>query len=239
MSKRNLLLIYLCLTGIFALNGQNVTVIERNSAFTGSEKQKGFYYIEKDFPLTEDQWIATLDGFCTNTKKSNLESLFYIFRKTANEMGANAFFVKNFLNTTDTIFVAISIFKLTEQELDDNYKLYSCNKIYVFGDFIASDTKAKSREIKVNKKKVTVYPLSYYEHQSEIGEKVNVTIGGAFGSGYTRKAEAGKVSVYLSLGGGTVNPAVNAGGVGINFSTGSIYPLDMNLGQFLTNILNK
>jgi len=241
MNAKKLLIICICLIGKFTLSGQNITVIEQNETFSVSKKQKEFYYIEKDFPLTDDGWIATLEGFCTNTKKSNLEHLFYDFWETANAMGANAFFVEDFSNTMDTIFVVVSIFNLTEKELDDNYELYSCNKIYVFGDLIASnsDTKIpKGRNISVNKEKVKVYPLSYYEYQSDINEKVNISIGGIFGSGYTRKGEAGKVSAYLSLGGGTIRPAITPmGGVGVNFSTGSIYPLDMNFGQFLAEIL--
>jgi len=241
MIKKILLPVYVCLLGILPLWGQNITVTEQNDTFTVSEKQKEFYYIEKDFPLTNDRWLATLDGFCTNTRKSNLETLFYGFWKKANAMGANSFFIEEFQNVTDTIFVTVSIFNLTEQELDDNYELYSCNSIYVFGDLIASNFRTKvppSREIKLNKEKIKIYPLSYYEYQSDIGEKVNISIGGLLGSGYTRKGEEGKVSVYLSLGGGTVRPVVTPmGGAGISFSNGSIYSLDMNFGQFLAEIL--
>ena len=243
MIKKNLLFVYVCLIGLFPLCGQNIAVIEQNETFTVSKKQKEFYYIEKDFPLTDDRWIASLEGFCTNTKKSNLEHLFYDFWKTANDMGANAFFIEDFSNATDTIFVIVSIFNLAEEELDDNYELYSCNKIYVFGDLIASNFKTKipkNREIKINKEKIKIYPLSYYEYQSDIGEKVDISIGGFFGSGYTRIGAAGKESIYLSLGGGTIRPSVTPmGGVGVSFSAGSIYPLDMNFGQFLAEILEE
>jgi hypothetical protein len=243
MNTKKLLVVCVCLISIFPLWGQNVIVIERNEAFTVSEKQKEFYCIAKNFPLTNDRWIATMEGFCTNTKKSNLENLFYDFRKTANAMGANAFFIEDFSNATDTIFVIVSIFNLTEEELDDNYELYSCNKIYVFGDLIASNFKTKipkSREVRINKEKIKIYPLSYYEYQSDIGEMIEISIGGFLGSGYTRTGGAGKVSVYLSLGGGTVRPVVTPmGGVGVSFSNGSIYPLDMNFGQFLAEILGN
>jgi len=243
MIKKKLLFVCICLIGIFHLYGQNITVIEQNEAFTVSEKQKEFYYIAKKFPLTDDRWIATLEGFCTNTRSSNLENLFYDFRKTANAMGANAFLIEKFSNAVDTISVTVSIFNLTEEELDDNYALYPCNRIYVFGDLIASNFKTKipkNREIKINKEKIKIYPLSYYEYQSDIGEKVDISIGGIFGSGYTRIGEAGKVSVYLSLGGGTIKPAVTPmGGVGVSFSNGSIYPLSINLGQFLAEILGE
>jgi hypothetical protein len=240
---KKLIIIYLLVTGISSLKGQDVTIIEQNENFSVSEKQEEFYYIEKDFPLTNDRWLATLDGFCTNTKKSNLEYLFYDFWKTSNTLGANAFFIDEFTYSPDTIFVTISVFNLTEEELDDNYALYSCNKIVIFGDLIASDFKTnapKKQEVKVNKEKIKIYPLSYYEYQSDIGEKVNLSIGGFFGSGYTRMGEAGKVSVYLSLNGGTIRPVVRPmGGVGVNFSNGSFSLLDMNFGQFLVEVLEK
>ena len=228
---------------MFPLCGQNITVTGQSETFTVSEKQKEFYYIEKDFPLKDDRWIATMEGFCTNTPKSNLKNLFYDLWKKSNKMGANAFFIENFSNAKDTIFVTVSIFNLTEEELDDNYKLYSCNNIYIFGDLTVSNFETgvpKSRGIKVNKEKIKIYPLSYYEYQSEIGEKVDISVGGFFGSGYTRIGEAGKVSVYLSVGGGSVKPSVTStGNVGVSFSTGSIYPMDMNFGQFLVEILKE
>jgi hypothetical protein len=247
MIKKNLLFVCVCLTGIFSSWGQNVTVIKQNEVFSISEEQKEFYYIEKEFPLTDERWLATLEGFCTNTKKSNLRNLFYDFKRMANEMGANAFFVEDFSNTTDTISVIISIFNLTEQELDDNYTLYSCNKIYVFGDWIASNSKTespKTHEVKINKEKIKIYPLRYYEYQSDIGEKVKINVGGFSGSSYIRKGEAGKVSAYLLPGGGTLMPTATTtmgGGfsMGISFTTGSICQLDMNFGQFLAEILEK
>ena len=244
---KNLLFVCICLTGIFPLWGQNITVIEQSEVFSVSEKQEEFNYIEKESPLPNDRWLATLEGFCTNTKKSNLGSLFYDFWEMANTMGANAFFVEGFLNTADTIFVTISIFNLTKRELIYNYRLYSCNKIYVFGDLVASK---KTRKFKINEKKVEVYPMHYYEYQSAIGENVKVNIGGFSGSTYVRTGEGGRVSAYLLLGGGTAKPAVAYGSgvvvgsppgtgvsAGVRFTTGSIYPLDINFGLFLAEIL--
>lgn len=84
MIKKNLLFVCVCLTVIFPSWGQNVTIIEQNEVFSVSEEQNEFYYIEKEFPLTNERWLATLEGFCTNTKKSNLGNLFYDFWEMAN-----------------------------------------------------------------------------------------------------------------------------------------------------------
>ncbi|GHU71837.1 hypothetical protein FACS189413_14070 [Bacteroidia bacterium] len=249
------LCVYLCLVlAIVSIQGQNseqktrtvrrttieqktaITIIEQNEDFAVSEKQQEFYFIEEAFPQDNNRWLATLEGYCTNTKKSNLENLFYDFWKTANELGANSFYIDDFYNTPDSISVTISVFNLTEKELDENYALYPCNNLYVFGDLITSPSN-KGRNFTVNKEKITVYPLSYYLYRSDEGEKVNISIGGVFGSGYTRKAEANKPSIYLSLGGLKVRPGITPGGAGLSFSTGSIFPLDMNFGQFLVEIL--
>jgi hypothetical protein len=238
---KNLIIVSLLVIYVCSLSGQNITIIDKNESFSISGKVEEFYYIEKEFPLTNDRWIATIEGVCTNTKKSNLEILFYNFWEMANELGANSFFIDDFSFNTDTVFVTISLFNLEEKELDDNYALYPCNKIYVFGDLIASNFKTqtpKNRGIKINKEKIKIYPLSYYEYQSDIGEKVQVSIGGIFGSAYIRTGEAGKISAYLSLSGGTLRPMITPmGGTGIGFSSGNIYPLDMNFGQFLAEVL--
>ena len=131
MNRKKLLFICVCLISISQLHGQSVTVIERNEAFEVSEKPKEFFYIEKEFPLPDDRRLATFEGLCANNQKSNLETLFYDFQKTANEMGANAFFIENFSSSTDTIFVTVSIYHLTEKELDATMSGGSCacNKV--------------------------------------------------------------------------------------------------------------
>ncbi|MDR0864051.1 MAG: hypothetical protein LBO74_03850 [Candidatus Symbiothrix sp.] len=158
-------------TFIFACSlsrGQNVAIIEENADFAITEKQTEFYYIEKEFSLSNDGWLAT----------------------------------------------------------------------YVFGDLTHSDTN-KGRNIKFNTEKITIYPLEYYSYQIPIDKEASVSIGGIFGTKYVLKGKEGRLPVYLSLGGFRAAPSVQMGGVGVSFSTGSIYPLDMNLGQFLVEILGN
>jgi hypothetical protein len=218
---------------------QRVQIVEQNENFTMDEKQKEFYYIEKEFPLTNDRWLATLDGFCTNTKNSTLEDLFFDFWGTANTLGANSFFIDDFSNTPDTTFVTISVFNLTESELDANYELYPNNRIYVFGDMVRSKAAAKGQTIKLNSEKIILHPLEYYAHQNAVGEEIEVSIGGIFGSKFVLNGKEDQLPVYLSFGGMKVAPALHFGGVGLNFSSGSIYPFSMNFGQFLVEILEE
>jgi hypothetical protein len=218
---------------------QRVEIVDQNENFTMDEKQEEFYYIEKEFPLSNDRWLATLDGFCTNTQKSTLEDLFLDFWETANTLGANSFFIDDFFNTPDTTFVTISVFNLTESELDANYELYPHNRIYVFGDMVRSKATAKGQTIKFNSEKIILYPLKYYTYQNAVGEESSVSIGGIFGSKYVLEGKEDNLPVYLSFGGLKVAPALHSGGVGLNFSSGSIYPFFMNFGQFLVEILEE
>jgi hypothetical protein len=82
--------------------------------------------------------------------------------------------------------------------------------------------------------------------QNEIGEKVNVSIGGIAGSKYSATGEYGKQSVYISLESGYVSPTIIPttpgtginGGIGLQINTGSLNPMDMNYGQFLIAIIS-
>ncbi|MDR3244944.1 MAG: hypothetical protein LBT50_00745 [Prevotellaceae bacterium] len=220
--------------------GQKIIIVEQNANFTMEEKQGEFYYIEKAFPLTNDRWIATLEGFCTNTKKSTLEDLFFDFLETANTLGANAFFIDDFSNAPDTTFVTISVFNLTENELDANYKLYPYNMIYLFGDMLRPHAVVKGTKIKLNSEKIILQPLEYYAYQNAVGKKAGISIGGFFGTKYVLTGKENKLPVYLSFGGLRAAPAVGiGGGIGLNFNTGSIHPFPMNFGQFLVEILER
>jgi hypothetical protein len=218
--------------------GQEVSIIEQDENQIITEKQEEFYFIEKDFYPTDDSWVATLEGFCTNTKKSNLETLFYNFWHTANELGGNAFYVDSLSFSPDTISVSLSVFHLTEEELDANFGLYPANQIYIIGDL--TSPKSKGKNIKLNKEKITIHPLEYYMYQNTLENIVEISIGGFFGATHTLMGKEGQLSEYIALSGLQVAPSVYArGGVGISLSTGGLYPLDMNFGQFLVEILKE
>jgi hypothetical protein len=233
---KRLLMVYACLLVSSLLCGQSTKILEENEDFDITEKTKDFYYIEKEFPVNNDRWVATLEGFCINKKGSTLENLFYDFWEKANSMGANSFYVEEVSNLPDTIFVVIAIFKLTEKELDENYDLYPCNKLYVFSDLINS---TKGRKFKFNNEKITLYPLKYYSCQNQIGGEVSISVGGFLGSKYVSVGKEGKQSIYLTFSGMGVSPFSQGGMVGFSMNTGSLQPLEMNFGQFLVEVLSE
>lgn len=217
---------------------QEIRIIEQNENFAFPGQQEEFYYIENDFSPQDANWVASLEGLCMHTKKSNLAHLFFDFWEAANELGANSFFVEEIYSGTDTIAIRIAVFYLTEEEIDANFELYPKNRIYIFGD-LTNHSKAKEKNIKINGEKVNVYPLSYYEHCNSIGQETVVSIGGFMGSKYILKGKEGQLSVYMTLSGFEMAPEARMSGLGVSFSTGGIHPLDMNLGQFLVVILQE
>jgi hypothetical protein len=127
---------------------------------------------------------------------------------------------------------------LTEEELDANFGLYPANRVYIIGDL--TSPKSKGKNVKLNKEKITIHPLEYYMYQNTIEDIVEINIGGLFGATHTLKGKEGQLSEYIALSGLQVAPSVYArGGVGVSFSTGGLYPLDMNLGQFLVEVLKE
>jgi hypothetical protein len=216
---------------------RDITVVAQNENFVSSEQQEEFYYIEKDFSPVAESWVATLDGFCTNTKKSNLSHLFYNFQESANELGANSFYVEEIYYNPDTISVSISVFYLTDEEIDDNFELYPKNRIYIFGDL--TNSKAKEKNVKLNGEKVKIYPLKYYTYQNSVGKEAVVSIGGFTGSKYVLQGKEEQLPVYMTVSGFEMAPVANMNGMGLSFSTGGIHPLDMNFGQFLVEVLEE
>jgi hypothetical protein len=212
-----------------------ITIIEQNDNFVFPGQQEEFYYIENDFSPPDTSWIASMEGFCFNTKKSNLVHLFFNFQEAANKLGANSFYVEEIYTVPDTIFIRISVFYLTEKEIDDNFELYPKNRIYIIGDCI----NLKEKNIKINGEKVKIQPLKYFVQSNSVGEETVVSIGGFTGSKYILEGKEEALPVYITLSGFEIAPMARMNGIGISFSTGGIHPLDMNLGQFLVAILQE
>ena len=187
--------------------------------------------------VQEGKYIATLSGSVVNSGKSILSKLFNLFWEKANGLGANSFRVEGVKNVNDTISVNVSVFYIADSIVEDITELYPNNMVYVIGDI---DKNKKAKRIKFNKVKVELDPLEYLAYQNEIGEKAILSIGGFLGAKVWIKGKEDKLPQYFSLSGFGVGPGITPNpGVGINFNTGRIHPVDMSFGQFLIVILNE
>ena len=224
--------IFFCISGY----AQEVQVIEKNDNFAQKEKVEKFEFIDKNLNLTNHEKIAVLKGYSVNSGKSTLINLFNTFWETSNKLGANSYFIDIVEKTSDTIYVQISAYYLDNMSFEDNFKLYPKNMVYVFGDLDIK--KGSTKKIKLKGQKIELNPLEYVASQNEVGKYVTVSIGGFLGAKVDIFGREERLAECLSLAGFGIGPG-SFNQVSVSFNTGRIYPVKMNFGQFLINILTK
>ncbi len=215
--------------------GQNIQVIDKNENFQKQGQVKIFEFIDEKIDLNEFDKIASLKSYSVNSGKSTLDKLFNSFWAVANEYGANSYRITEVDTKSDTTFVQIAIYCLSDDEMKSNFDSYLQNMVYVLGDL--DKQKSSGKNIKVNKEKMTLLPMEYMARQNKVGEYVSVSIGGFTGAKTDIKGREGRLPQFLSLSGFGVGPSANYNTIGISISTGRIYPVDLNLGHFLIHIL--
>ena len=213
---------------------QEVKVIEQNEDYIKKETSDKFEFINEGFDLTNCEKIVVLEGFTINSGKNTLVSLFNYFWKIANDYGANAYKIDKIETISGTTHIQISAYHFDEKAFEKNFSQYLKNKVYVFGDLDVK--KGKTKKINLNKQKVELSPLEYISYQNEVGKYATVSIGGLLGAKVDIFGKEERLPVYLSLNGFRIGPGNNYE-IGLSFNTGRIYPIDMNFGQFLINIL--
>lgn len=227
-----LLLIISTLTSVF---GQNVQIVNQ---FPATEKHtvKSFDLIDSTFNLSGRQKIATLKGFSLNIGKQTLVTLFNSFWDNANKLGGNSFTIDSISNTKDTTSIILTVYHLSDEDLKINFELYPKNMVYVIGDI---DKRQSAKNIKFNDQKVVLNPMEYLSYQNKVGEEAIVRIGGFMGAKVWITGKEGRLPKHLSVNGFGVGPGGSYNAVGVSFNTGRIYPVELNIGQFLVKILKE
>jgi len=215
---------------------QEVQVVEQNENYIKKETSGKFEFIDDDFDLTNYEKIVVLKGYTINSGKNTLVSLFNYFWKTSNDYGANAYKIDRIETISDTTHVQVSSYHFDEIVFENNFRLYPKNKVYVFGDLDVR--KGNVKRIRLNKQKVELLPFEYISYQNEVGQYATVGIGGFLGAKVDLYGKEERLPVYLSLNGFGIGPG-NYNEVSLSFNTGRIYPVEINFGQFLINILTE
>ncbi|MBE8714970.1 hypothetical protein [Sphingobacterium hungaricum] len=196
-----------------------------------------FHLIEEDFDLSEKEPLSILKGISQKLKKDNLESLYYKLAAEANELGANAFTIEEFMSNADSIVLKINVFYLDKHELAENRLLIPYNMICIFGDI---DNKPESKNIRFNGDKIIVNPMEYVSHQNEIGEKSTISIGGLIGTKGSIVGREQKESLYYSLKGFSLTDApYTYGQPTIGFNNGTFHLVPLNFARFLIHVLKQ
>jgi hypothetical protein len=217
--------------------GQNVKVLEKNSDYQKQRKVDAFEFIDYGFDNNKIERIAVLKGEALLSGKATLSNLFQSFRDTANSLGANSFLIAHTAKFADTLSITILVYSMDEQAMKANFDLYPRNMVYVFGDYNKGE--GSGRTIKLNKQKIELLPMEYVACQNKVGEYISVGIGGFLGSKTEILGTEDRLPLFLSLSGFGVGPGGSYNNMGISFHTGRIYPVEMNFGQFLINILTE
>jgi len=234
--------IFYKLIGIIAITvvcvssyAQDVQIVEKNDNFIQKEKVVKFEFINESFDLTKHEKVAVLKGYskCSGAGKNSLRSLFNKFKKMSNKLGANSYFIDIVERTSDTIFVQISVYYFDSTTFEDNLKMFPKNIVYVFGDF--DFKRGKTMKLKLNGENIELANFQYIETQNEVGKYVTVSIGGFLGAKVEIYGREERLPEYLLLDGAGVGPGNSSQSISV--STGKIYPLQMDFGQFLINIL--
>jgi hypothetical protein len=232
--KKLAILLFLSIPTLTIVNGQNIQIVNQ---FQETEKHtvKTFDLIDKSFNLTGKPKIATLKGISFNTGKQTIAAIFNSFWENANKLGGNSFTIDSVYNSTDTTTVVLTVYYLTEKEVKSNFELYPKNMVYVIGDI---DKKQTAKTIKFKDKKILLNPMGYISYQNKVGEKAVVSIGGFLGAKVWIVGKEGRLPIHLSLNGFGVGPG-SFNTVSVSFNTGRVYPVDLNFGQFLVNVLKE
>jgi hypothetical protein len=225
----------ICLFSISAF-GQSIEVLELNKKYQKEYVYKPFKALNKRFDITELNKIAVLKGSVTQSVFVN--DLLSSFWNKANQFGANSFIVDSVHKTHNKIEVCISVFCLTDEQMEKNSKLFASNKIFVFGN--VKEFGGKKRTIKVNGEKEVLSPFEYLSIKNEVGHRTDISIGGFMGSRISFKGEKQCKPVFLSLQGLNFQSFVGAdGSLGTVISTGDIHKVDHELGNFMIHIFNE
>lgn len=215
--------------------GQTIEMVDKNEHPNKAINPDAFDYIDNGYKLNDDDYIATFNGFVINSGKSILSNLFNSFWRKANELGANAFRVDSVKNESDTVWINISVYNLTDVLFDEMVKLYPTNMVYVIGDI---DKRQTPKKIKFNNEKLELAPMEFIAYQNEVGKEAILSFGGFLGAKVWIKGQDNRLPKHLSLSGFGVGPG-RYDEISISFNTGRIYPVELNFGQFLINILSE
>lgn len=179
---RNLFIAVCLISSLFSF-GQTVEVIEDTNSIVRLSKPEDFHCIPESIPLIESSKRGVLKAVVTKYKKQSIVDVFNGFWSKSNEMGANAFHIDSIdYKTITSIKYTITIYSLSEAQVDSIYALYPTNKVYILGDLNPEALKFKPMTIKVNNIKTELPPTKFLSYQNKVGGETIISKGGIAGS---------------------------------------------------------
>ena len=222
----------------FTVVAQNISVLDSVSKPLPFEPES-FDFIPKSYPLSDEDYIATLEVTINAESEANLVAIFDAVWQKANDLGANAYRFEGIyrFQDKDRMIVELSVHQVSDAEFHNMLDYYRSNMVYVIGSL---NPRNSPRKMKLNDQKLLLPARQYLASQNEVGEEVSISIGGFLGAKVWVKGRENRPPSHYALEGFAAGPGVDYNlNIGVSFNTGRIYPIELNLGQFLVTLLTQ
>lgn len=233
----HLFLICFLLILIQAPMAQTVEIVHQ-SAWQPQGKSNDFAFVEPATDSASFTFVATVKATGTGKHKGT-DQLFYKLKEKAQELGANAFKLKDYTSSdsSNSSTLILDVGYLSDSAKLLNFQRHEKNVVYIFGNPGKSE---KSSNFKIDDKKKELSGGTYYKYALKEGQEVKINKGGFTGATLWINWKENRPAAFITLTGfGLGGGPVPAGVVGMSFNTGRINYIDGNLGHLLTLLLSK
>ncbi len=215
---KNLLLCLLSLIP-FTLFAQGVKLVNQVDTTFANPEEK-FIYLSAQDSLLDFTYIATYMA-----DRYELTQSFYILKKKAVKLGANAFRVKKEDKSRGIIW--FEVYHIADSTVLKSMRPEDNNLIYVFSG------NSKKTSFRLNGKKIRLAPNEFFKYRLKKEEKLKLNKGGALGTTVRIRWEEHKAVRFLSLRGFSGSSGSEFGQQGITINTGRIWRIAPDLGYLL------
>lgn len=236
---RTILFIYLTLVTLTVSHSQDVELVKIGTTLKKVKQYAEFHFLHKDIDTTALTFVGTFKASGIGNK-SYFENLYFSIESAAKKIGANSFRVVNIKRTEekDVSELMLETYFSPESTIIQSNNLKEKNLVFIFSS--ERKTSNKTMIFKVNDEQKELSGGKYLTYELSEGEKIKISKGGLTGATAWLTGKKDEQSTYLSLTGFGLGPSVPPPGtIGLSFNTGRIYPMDKNLGELLTLILER
>ena len=225
-----LLILFLLLpTSLVFSQKLKVDYIIKNDSLPKKER-KDFIYIFKETDLTKARYIGRLRA---SGKAKELNFALIFLKDKAQKKGSNSFKFVKFKTENGISEIIVDTYVMDETSKMQNEKYFPKNKIYFFGK--NNSEKETVEEYKLNNETKTL--KSFYYSVVNFNEEIVIKKGSALGAVLKLKPTAKNSTNFINFSGfGATGITGAGGGIGINFSGGSITQMDPDAALLLTDI---
>jgi hypothetical protein len=188
----------------------------------------------------ENYKSAFVGRYKAHYPKTYLGHLFEAIAEEAKKSGANSYHIVSYAegDPQNESEVVLDTYYLGDADIKEQSLLVEKNKVYIIGEpTVGTENTSK---FKVNGEKKEIRANTFAAITLKENEEVKIVKGGITGMAVWVKWRPEQFSKFYSFSGGGVSGAgFGSNGMGVAFNTGSIYPVDPDLGYFLIQVLKE